>query len=75
MFEIAENTWKKAEEIQQQLSQGVDPDMPRINYLARYHEMKTGEGPQPMGIPELTHNFIAMSYGQMWCMALGGLPV
>lgn len=61
MFEISQETWQKAREIQLQLSEKIAPGTPRIHYLPRYHEIPTSEGRKAMGTPELTHNFIAIN--------------
>lgn len=61
MFEISEHTWQIAKKSQLKLSEGLAPGIPHIHYLSRYHEMKTSEGLKPMGIPGLTHNFIAIN--------------
>lgn len=61
MFEITQETWQKAREMQQQFSKDIAPGTPQIHYFARYHEIKTSEGLKPIGIPGLTHNFIAIN--------------
>lgn len=78
MFEISDDEWRVAREIQQQLleapnemsrktilarhsSNGIILGDLGTTYLARYHEMQTSEGPKPIGIQGLNHNFISIN--------------